>query len=911
MRSLTGDPIASAINAFGSMSQILGEIEDRPRRRELQAAQLEREKLGTEKMRGDIAFEEEQRKRDKEMWGVDNAMSEENKRHFQAVMGDSDKQSGNVKFSDKEGEALIQAGVNMPHVDLSKLDQQTEAATNLKQGMQALGQEIQKSPEQKIMITRDQIPKIIDSFEEFYADDINKGTNEHGATVEKDGVKKRIKSIMIDKSTDPPTISFKLEVRTPVKEGQVLVKEVGGDPKFTVNANAPGILEKGNIDLSKRPVVQRANGAISTIESMGIEEDGKEVVIPMISDDGKILTRDEAIKQYKDTGKHLGKFATEQQASAYAEELHSDPMWKPYIDKYSAKGQTETTYDAPMTFDHAGGNPQSKVLQLPIPLLYAQVDETTKYLNTMQVLMSQRHPEEMYKKIETEQQNKAFNKSAGIAMKEANEGKDANEKRAIFIQKMEDTGFDSEKIRKYANEFIKESEGMQSPQGKVIADRRRLTQESDVTKFDELTKEKEDGTNKTIYGPDGATKEVFIPKGKDYEPPKGWSLTAKADELQSPQGKIIQDRRKLTKPEERAEFDKLNEDKSGNVNKTIYGPDGKTKEVSIKKNEDYTPPDGWSLTPHEKDKLESPQGKIISDRRKLTAADDIKKFDELSEKKDESNVHKTVYGPNGEEKEIYIPKGKDYTLPQGWSFSAPEKEQSQAGKAVKDRRKLQNKEELDMFDKLIEKSEKKQYLSRSRQVGGMEVFEESHDEGKTWKEVSRGPKFAKQIAGASGEKKVPISKVNSDMKTIDSQIRAHMSYANKDELDNASSDVQDIRAEVKERLENGEKPSAIWSSVKGKIDKAKQEESDEKERKKAAKKAREGEFSILHPSTWFGGGNKPRELSQQPEKPKAEAPKSKAMDTMPPASEHKDKIIKDTTTGKRYKSNGKKWIEVK
>ena len=107
MRSLTGDPIASAINAFGSMSQILGEIEDRPRRRELQAAQLEREKLGTEKMRGDIAFEEEQRKRDKEMWGVDNAMSEENKRHFQAVMGDSDKQSGNVKFSDKEGEALL------------------------------------------------------------------------------------------------------------------------------------------------------------------------------------------------------------------------------------------------------------------------------------------------------------------------------------------------------------------------------------------------------------------------------------------------------------------------------------------------------------------------------------------------------------------------------------------------------------------------------------------------------------------------------------------------------------------------------------------------------------------------------------------------------------------------------------
>lgn len=35
------------------------------------------------------------------------------------------------------------------------------------------------------------------------------------------------------------------------------------------------------------------------------------------------------------------------------------------------------------------------------------------------------------------------------------------------------------------------------------------------------------------------------------------------------------------------------------------------------------------------------------------------------------------------------------------------------------------------------------------------------------------------------------------------------------------------------------------------------------------------------------------------------------MNTMPPAGQHKGKIVKDTDTGKRYKSDGKAWVEVK
>lgn len=35
------------------------------------------------------------------------------------------------------------------------------------------------------------------------------------------------------------------------------------------------------------------------------------------------------------------------------------------------------------------------------------------------------------------------------------------------------------------------------------------------------------------------------------------------------------------------------------------------------------------------------------------------------------------------------------------------------------------------------------------------------------------------------------------------------------------------------------------------------------------------------------------------------------MNTMPPAEQHKGKVVKDTETGKRYKSDGKAWVEVK
>jgi hypothetical protein len=90
-----------------------------------------------------------------------------------------------------------------------------------------------------------------------------------------------------------------------------------------VQANPTGMAESGNIDLYRRPIVKNQDGSVSTVRSMSINVDGKEVLIPTVAEDGsRILSDDEAVEQYKRTGKQLGVFDTPEDANAYAEQLH-------------------------------------------------------------------------------------------------------------------------------------------------------------------------------------------------------------------------------------------------------------------------------------------------------------------------------------------------------------------------------------------------------------------------------------------------------------------------------------------------------------------------------------------------------------------------------------------------------------
>jgi len=91
----------------------------------------------------------------------------------------------------------------------------------------------------------------------------------------------------------------------------------------------PYAAEGRNIDIDRLPEVPNripGEGGISTVRSMGITEDGNEVLIPTVVD-GRLAptaaqAEEEAIRHYRRTGKHLGKYASRAAADAAATLLH-------------------------------------------------------------------------------------------------------------------------------------------------------------------------------------------------------------------------------------------------------------------------------------------------------------------------------------------------------------------------------------------------------------------------------------------------------------------------------------------------------------------------------------------------------------------------------------------------------------
>jgi hypothetical protein len=86
-------------------------------------------------------------------------------------------------------------------------------------------------------------------------------------------------------------------------------------------------VDRGNIDVSRRPIVQTAEGS-ATIYSMSFSDRGKEVLIPKVAvtenGQGRMMSQHEAVVHYFNTGEHLGKFKNGADADKYGVWLHNE-----------------------------------------------------------------------------------------------------------------------------------------------------------------------------------------------------------------------------------------------------------------------------------------------------------------------------------------------------------------------------------------------------------------------------------------------------------------------------------------------------------------------------------------------------------------------------------------------------------
>lgn len=137
-------------------------------------------------------------------------------------------------------------------------------------------------------------------------------------------------------------------------------------PQYDPNVDAapnvlpwnPGLSEPGNIDLSNRPRVSNPDGSVSTVRSISVDMDGKTYLIPTVVG-GRVVSNDEAIANFRNTGQHLGGFPDQQSADARAQQIHETQAAglnryspEPSYDPYSASQGVDLSQGP-----YSGGDP--------------------------------------------------------------------------------------------------------------------------------------------------------------------------------------------------------------------------------------------------------------------------------------------------------------------------------------------------------------------------------------------------------------------------------------------------------------------------------------------------------------------------------------------------------------------------
>ena len=94
--------------------------------------------------------------------------------------------------------------------------------------------------------------------------------------------------------------------------------------------NEDGLIERGNVNLMAQPKVKNADGSISTVDSIGVNIGGVEILLPTVTPDGRHFKgtmqekAEQATAEYKKTGLFLGKFKTSEASDRFGAQLHND-----------------------------------------------------------------------------------------------------------------------------------------------------------------------------------------------------------------------------------------------------------------------------------------------------------------------------------------------------------------------------------------------------------------------------------------------------------------------------------------------------------------------------------------------------------------------------------------------------------